>query len=441
MPSRFGSVRTLACALLLPLSIGGGVAAAWAVALDGGTHHTLESHGYVRTGAGLSRGKAGQSEFQAPGARAKYRLGNEANTNYEFGFDYRYFPSGVGHGGRYLQGYAMMADFQPYATSSKLRIDKFSQFYLSAAGFVASDVKLWAGRRYYDRKDIHLNDHYWLNVGQGAHGGLGVEGVPLLSGRGKLALFRMRDRNVAGLGGFSGRRGTLRSSLLDVRLAEVATNPGGHLTLWAAGAIRHSNDALGFSRRSGYGLGVWHDQRGGFCQGCSNTVALLYRKGAACTQGDFNPNPVREDQGYDLKRSQSWEINDNFLIERAAFAAQWTVVLRSERFGKSGARGDRLLWYSTGIRPVVYLSDHWNLATELGVDVVDDAVHDRKGSVRKSTVALQLAKGRGYYSRPLLRAFVTHAAWSAALRGLVASGAYGDRGRGWSYGMQVESWW
>lgn len=124
---------------------------------------------------------------------------------------------------------------------------------------------------------------------------------------------------------------------------------------------------------------------------------------------------------------------------------QWTVIARSENFGLKGSKGDTVNWYSTGIRPIFYLTNHVNIAVELGIDFVDDEINDRQGSVRKSTIALQLAKSRGYYSRPVLRAFATYANWSDDFKELVGvspNGApYGNQTHGWTYGIQAEAWW
>ena len=42
---------------------------------------SLEFHGYFRGGLGMSEHGETQAKFQAPGARAKYRLGNEPENN------------------------------------------------------------------------------------------------------------------------------------------------------------------------------------------------------------------------------------------------------------------------------------------------------------------------------------------------------------------------
>ena len=85
------------------------------------------------------------------------------------------------------------------------------------------------------------------------------------------------------------------------------------------------------------------------------------------------------------------------------------------------------------------------MAFEVGLDYVDNEIIDAEGNLLKSTLALQLAKSRGYYSRPVLRLFGTYATWSDAFRGLIGNSPgdapYGDDTSGWTIGTQIEAWW
>ncbi len=51
--------------------------------------------------------------------------------------------------------------------------------------------KIWIGRRFYDRHDIHINDFFFLNTLQGFDGG-GIRDMDL--GFGKLALAMGRKK-------------------------------------------------------------------------------------------------------------------------------------------------------------------------------------------------------------------------------------------------------
>lgn len=403
--------------------------------------HRFDLHGYFRTGLGFSEGGATQAEFQAPGAPTRYRLGNEAHTNMEFALDYRYDLHDTGAADdAYIQGYFMLDDFEPFGEGDELGLDHTAQAYVKFAGYLAPGVDLWMGRRYYDRQYISMNRHYWLNPGQNSEAGVGVEGWRVGPGELKAALFRNADANVT----IGAATGTINSTVLDLRYAKPGGFGNGTTTVWGTLAQRAEQDELALPARNGFGIGLWHDVPD--VLGGSNTTAFIYRTGAAIPQGPSNPNPVREDQGYDLGDATSWEINNNLVVEPGGdFALQWAAIVRVTDFGRRGIDGSMLRWYSTGIRPVYYLSQHASLAFEIGSDYVDDEVNDRAGRVDKYTVAWQLARERAYNSKPVLRLFATHAAWSNAFEGLVGNtpgdAPYGDGTSGWAIGTQFEASW
>ena len=69
-------------------------------------------------------------------------------------------------------------------------------------------------------------------------------------------------------------------------------------------------------------------------------------------------------------------------------------------------------------------------------------------TLSKITFAPTLTVGKGYWSRPELRAFITHAQWNSAAQAAAApgstlstTGAFGSDTSGTSFGFQVESWW
>ena len=48
---------------------------------------------------------------------------------------------------------------------------------------------------------------------------------------------------------------------------------------------------------------------------------------------------------------------------------------------------------------------------------------------------------REFFSRPVLRAFLTYAFWNDGQRGQVGGIDYANETAGWSWGVQMESWW
>ena len=71
-------------------------------------------------------------------------------------------------------------------------------------------------------------------------------------------------------------------------------------------------------------------------------------------------------------------------------------------------------WESFGARPEVFFTKHLSLAVEGGFDHTN-APGQYDGWLRKVTVAPQIGVGRKFFSRPVLRAFLTYANWSDGL--------------------------
>jgi maltoporin len=97
-------------------------------------------------------------------------------------------------------------------------------------------------------------------------------------------------------------------------------------------------------------------------------------------------------------------------------------------------------WVSFGARPEIFFNKYLSLAFEGGFD----HTHSRgqyDGWLRKFTIAPQIGAGRKFFSRPVLRAFVTYADWSDGLRGFVGGVPYLKRTNGLTYGVQAETWW
>ena len=116
-------------------------------------------HGYLRSGFGVDGTGKGQQPFIAPLAGAKYRLGNEAETYLETTFAYgatsedtdpAYFDTRIT-----LAYVAPTSQSNNFATTFSLR----EAFALARRVWAAQPTAtFWAGARFYDRHDLHIND-------------------------------------------------------------------------------------------------------------------------------------------------------------------------------------------------------------------------------------------------------------------------------------------
>ena len=73
----------------------------------------------------------------------------------------------------------------------------------------------------------------------------------------------------------------------------------------------------------------------------------------------------------------------------------------------------------------------WARSEPLGTD----------GHLWKITLAPQISRGNKFFSRPVLRAFVTYAGWSDGFKGLIGGTPFEHATEGFTYGVQAEAWW
>jgi maltoporin len=192
---------------------------------------TFEFHGYFRSGYGLNSEGGQQVAFQAPGAGAKYRLGNEAETYGEFIFVNNWVNSERSSDKAWMKTEAMIeantTNSASYASfSNSLGNDQFRlrEAFVQAGNIFESqpNAKFWAGERYYRRQHIEIDDFYPLDMsGYGA----GVEDLDLRFG--KLALGYLSGARPD----ITTENGNYAKSNIDMRLYDIKA-PGGTGGVW-----------------------------------------------------------------------------------------------------------------------------------------------------------------------------------------------------------------
>lgn len=395
---------------------------------------SFEFHGYFRGGLGFSEAGRTQSHFQAPGTRSAFRLGNEPDTNLELQLNYNYEVDASENS--LIKGVFMLDGYKADGESNSFAADHIAQAYLSFNGFISGPSKLWLGRRYYQRKNIYISDHTWLNPGQNSQNGIGVEDISAANSKLDIALFRYEDNFE-----LAGTSHLINSSNLDLRWHDISVGTHSSFTAWASISQRHKSTSPGYQSESGYGIGGWLDSKSGKRK---HTTALFYQTGPSITQGDYNARPVREDQGWNLSKASAIEFNHTQTYEASpSYSIQWTALARQEKRGLTD--NSSFNWISIGARPVFYFSAYKSLAIEVGIDAIDDKANNISGSLTKLSTALQFAARRGFFSRPVLRVFITFADWSDELKGLVGNtpgdAPYAEDTQGWTIGTQLEAWW
>jgi len=229
--------------------------------------------------------------------------------------------------------------------------------------------------------------------------------------------------------------GNYAKSNIDIRIYDV-NGPGGKLGFWYNYAIAKGgttqNGTL-IPKTDGYVAGFRHQRlqwEGGY-----NTASIQYGKGSAS-----NFSTALDDPTTYLKRSERLLVRDQLLIQPSdRFAIMPIAIYQRVKDGNPQHGTDQ--WLSFGARPVWFFTEHVSLAFEAGLDRVWSGQRSYDGWLRKFTLAPQIGAGREFFSRPVLRAFLTHASWSEGLRGFVGGAPYLNSTNGLTYGVQGETWW
>jgi maltoporin len=396
----------------------------------------FEFHGYFRSGYGLNSVGGEQVAFQAPGADAKYRLGNEAETYAELIFVNNWINPQHDSDKAWIRTEAMVeanttnsANYANFANGTGNDQFRFREAFVQAGNIFESQpgAKFWAGERYYRRQHIEIDDFYPLDMsGYGA----GVEDLNL--GFAKMAL-----------GFLSGARpdivtqnGNYAKSNLDIRFYDLK-GPAGLWAGWfdftrAKGGTESSTQTV-IPTSNGYAVGLRHQRlewHGGY-----HSLAIQYGTGAASNYSTSldDPTPFLNSSARFLVTEQMlFQPNDRFAI---------MPIFIYQRTKDGNPQHPWQQWVSFGARPEVYFTKYLSLAFEAGLDHTHSKGGLYNGWLRKFTIAPQIGSGRKFFSRPVLRAFLTYASWSDGLRGFVGGIPYQNKTNGLTYGVQAETWW
>ncbi|WP_336313994.1 Fe-S cluster assembly ATPase SufC [Escherichia coli] len=182
----------------------------------------VDFHGYARSGIGWTGSGGEQQCFQTTGAQSKYRLGNECETYAELklgqevwkeGDKSFYFDTNVAY------SVAQQNDWE--ATDPAFR-----EANVQGKNLIEwlPGSTIWAGKRFYQRHDVHMIDfYYWDISGPGA----GLENIDV--GFGKLSLAATRSSEAGGSSSFASNNiydytNETANDVFDVRLAQMEIN-------------------------------------------------------------------------------------------------------------------------------------------------------------------------------------------------------------------------
>ena len=428
--------------LPLAVAVAAGIMSVQAMAVD--------FHGYARSGIGWTGSGGEQQCFQATGAQSKYRLGNECETYAEIklgqevwkeGDKSFYFDTNVAY------SVAQQNDWEgtdPAFREANVQGKNLIEWLPGST--------IWAGKRFYQRHDVHMIDfYYWDISGPGA----GIENIDL--GFGKLSLAATRSSESGGSATFADRDANgdriydnvVPNDVFDVRLAGLETNPGGTLELGVD--YGHTNIPDDYYLQPGASKDGWlftaeHTQSmmKGF-----NKFVLQYGTDSMTSNGKGIP------QGGSVDNDGSmWRVLDHGAI---TLADRWDLMYVGMYQNIDRDNNNGTEWWTVGVRPMFKWTPIMSTLLEVGYDNVKSQKTDEKNSQYKITLAQQWQAGDSIWSRPAIRVFATYAKWDEKWgyannsdTGYTSGVAYSDTSaktfsRGdddeWTFGAQMEIWW
>ncbi|MFC3914886.1 maltoporin [Pseudaeromonas sharmana] len=414
------------------------ISAAVIMALGSASASAVDFHGYFRSGVGISQ----DGDMQTIAKNKVGRLGNEDDTYSEIQLGQEVYNKG----GKsfYVDSMFAMAsngsnDWEATnGDGTKVGRDgdgadfALRQFNVQAKGLFGGNEVTWAGKRYYQRHDIHIADFYYWNI-SGA--GAGVEQIQ--AGPGQLSFAWVRNDRAASEG--TGVDGALNVNTLDARYAGIPLWSEASLELGVDYALVNptdAQDAQNSNLKNGVMLTAELTQAllGGFNKTVLQYGTEGYSKSFAF-YGDGSWYGAEAQDGAD-----GWRIINHGVV---SFGDSWDLSHQLVYgVGNEMWNGnDSWTAMSAVVRPVYKWNDTMKTIFEAGYGKdtnksVGGAEAD--GTYQKYTVAQAFAAGKGFWARPELRVFASYVKGGEAM-GPTFNGGQDDNT--YNFGVQAEAWW
>jgi maltoporin len=400
-------------------------------------------YGYFRSGFGLD-GQGGPLDvFKAPGAEAKYRLGNEAEAYIEALFRYTTLDTNKAR----FETNLRLAFVTPTSNSNAFTTTtSVREAYVRINGIHSKRKELayWAGQRFYDRYDVHMID-FWYRDMSGFGGGFE-----------DLVLWKNMKLSAAFLGGSIDQLSSngnvqpentfvFNKTTLDFSLYSIPVGWGklGITFDWSAfigdSVVTDQGNYI-VESDNGWSMGLFHEVQ---LQGGRNRLNLFYGTGAAENYKAIMEQPMglipTTGIPVEVSKFKRFRIVNDLQVDMSEKFSILSVLVY-QNLDNSQSTANVLNWYSVGLRPAYHLNRYFSIVGEFGFDYTTQS-EASEGFLFKMTIAPQLSPLNKILSRPAIRVYFTYAIWSDEFTGLVAPVSYPDQNHGLSFGIQMESWW
>ncbi len=407
--------------------------------------------GYLRSGIGGNTQGTALTCYGLGPIGHKFRLGNECETYAELQFGQNLYKDSSGVVFRYT-GMLAYKSYQgrDYESLKDSNADiAMRQNWVGATLPQYGGVTVWAGKRFYMRNDVHINDwYYWDVSGNGA----GIEDIELPVGKLALAVFQSRADNSFGYD-----TGTVWRP--DIRVTGIPVNPNGSLEVGVDLFLKTMPKGQGSAAQQiSPWITVQHIQTdlfGGF-----NKIAFQYATGTAApmTTYAFGGNANNTDS------SSQWRIVEMLVVNPNP---QWSGMAMFSYADKTKMYGDadktnhwnNSTQWEIGARPEYHFNDFLKLAAEVSYQSSTAKADPGGGGNPKKTINLMKATiaptimakpgpGGAFFTRPELRLFASYNSFDKANPSWLSNdgnmntnvGTTLAEGSGITFGAQVEAW-
>lgn len=396
---------------------------------------SLEFHGYMRAGVGVNTKGGGQVCFNMNGV-SHWRLGNECDYTIEPTFIYNaakspeygnwkitFMPSvyrayGQGELGGEVKdaGGNVVGNFN----GTDELVTRFGQVFISSEKIPAlGNGGVWAGRRFYDRVQLGINDHFLENHDSD---GAGIENVEVGAAKFSYA-FLMNPRT----GTTSANEQAYEHAF---RVTDIPTFGKDHaldIYFGRSDLSSSENQTTGAAKKEGDAttrLGLYHKSNGLI----GNGGTLI---GFRVQTNDASRNAFVAFQQTGSFGATAWDFITEFHRNTDKVTDKSTKI------------------FTLGGRTDTHIAGPFRFLAELGHDNVKADGQDA-ANLTKLTLATAVSAGKDAGSRPTVRFFVTHARWNDEAKAYLSSSwvsgprfasVFGNAKSGTSVGAQAEAWW
>lgn len=424
------------------------------------SYQDFEFHGYARSGLLMNSDLRGGKAFST-GASPKYRLGNEDETYMELELSKNFYMED----GSWAKYHVMLADSaetnNDWTGGSDSNLNMRQAFVemgnLSTFTGAFEESVIWAGKRFYGRDDVHINDFYFRDF-SGTGGG--IQNIKLGGGHLDLALIGREFGDIDGtdLESYT-LDGRYRINNWEFELAghiakdnDSTTTSGGDWGWqdddsdpstppnWGQSPVTTSGEGRADTGYQGY---VNYNLPGYYGLVDAGFSRVYVQGGYGLGAGDLGGAARNENAGEDEKAYRIGSFGQATLSKKWDLFTNISFQQNIDKLDDNANKVDTK-WFSVGARPVYKVNKNFELQFEAGydwIDVEDTKNGDKDGGLWKVTFAPTFKLDTdAFWGRPEIRTFVTYANWSTELEDLNDDLTSYSSQDGLNFGVQAEVW-